>query len=239
MCQNFLQLNNDKTEAIVFGARDEQLKVSAQLKSVMLESRHQARNLGVVIDSDLNFKKHIKSITKSAYYHLKNISRIKGLMSQQDLEKLVHAFIFSRLDYCNSVFAGLPKKSIRQLQLIQNAAARVLTRTKKVDHITPVLKSLHWLPVKQRIDFKILMLVYKALNGLGPKYMTDLLIRYEPTRALRSSGTGLLKIPRARTRQGEAAFSVYAPNIWNGLPERSAETLSLFKLGLKTFLFPF
>ena len=84
MCQNFLQLNNDKTEAIVFGARDEQLKVSAQLKSVMLESRHQARNLGVVIDSDLNFKKHIKSITKSAYYHLKNISRIKGLMSQQD-----------------------------------------------------------------------------------------------------------------------------------------------------------
>ena len=91
MCQNFLQLNNDKTEVIVFGARDEQLKVSAQLKSVMLESRHQARNLGVVIDSDLNFKKHIKSITKSAYYHLRNISRIKGLMSQQDLS--MHLFL--------------------------------------------------------------------------------------------------------------------------------------------------
>ena len=84
MCQNFPQLNNNKTEVIVFGARDEQLKVCAQLKSVMFESTHQARNLEVVIDSDLNFKKHIKSITKSAYYHLKNISRIKGLMSQQD-----------------------------------------------------------------------------------------------------------------------------------------------------------
>lgn len=239
MCQNFLQLNKDKTEVLVFGAKEERLKVSAQLQSAMLKTSNQARNLGVVMDSDMNFSSHIKQITKSAYYHLKNISRIKGLMSQQDLEKLVHAFIFSRLDYCNTVFTGLPKKSIRQLQLIQNAAARVLTKTKKVDHITPVLKSLHWLPVCQRIDFKILLLVYKALNGLGPKYICDLLINYEPSRPLRSSGTGLLTVPRVRTKHGEAAFSFYAPTIWNKLPEncRSATTLSSFKSKLKTFLF--
>ena len=149
MHQSFLQLNRDKTEVIVFGAKDERLKVSTQLQSVMLKTTNQARNLGVIMDSDLNFNSHIKTITKSAYYHLKNISRIKGLMSQQDLEKLVHAFIFSRLDYCNSVLSGLPKKSIRQLQLIQNAAARVLTNTRKVDHITPVLRSLHWLPARE------------------------------------------------------------------------------------------
>ena len=85
------------------------------------------------------------------------------------------------------------------------------------------------------------MLVYKALNGLGPKYITDMLIRYEPSRALRSSGTGLLTVPRVRTKQGEAAFSYYAPKIWNKLPEnlRSAATLSSFKSSLKTFLFPF
>ena len=191
------------------------------------------------MDSDLNFNSHIKTIIKSAYYHLKNISRIKGLMSQQDLEKLVHAFVFSRLDYCNSVFTGLPKKSIRQLQLIQNSAARVLTKTKELDHITPVLKSLHWLPVCQRIDFKILLLVYKALNGLGPKYISDLLPRYEPPRPLRSSGTGLLSVPRVKTKYGEAAFSHYAPQIWNKLPEscRSAATLTSFKSKLKTFLF--
>ncbi len=191
------------------------------------------------MDSDLNLRSHIKTITKSAYYHLKNISRIRGLMSQQDLEKLIHAFIFSRLDYCNSVLTGLPKKSIRQLQLIQNAAARVLTKTKKVDHITPVLRSLHWLPVCQRIDFKILLLVYKALNGLGPKYISDLLLRYEPSRPLRSSGAGLLSVPRVKTKQGEAAFSYYAPYIWNKLPDncRSAETVSSFKSRLKTFLF--
>ena len=119
MCQNFLQLNKDKTEVIVFGAKEERLKVSTQLQSIMLKTTNQARNLGVVMDSDLNFNSHIKTITKSAYYHLKNISRIKGLMSQKDLEKLVHVFIFSRLDYCNAVFTGLPKQSIRQLQLIQ------------------------------------------------------------------------------------------------------------------------
>ncbi len=239
MCQNFLQLNKDKTEVIVFGAKEERLKVSARLQSVMLRTTDQARNLGVVMDSDLNLWSHIKTITKSAYYHLKNISRIRGLMSQQDLEKLIHAFIFSRLDYCNSVLTGLPKKSIRQLQLIQNAAARVLTKTKKVDHITPVLRSLHWLPVCQRIDFKILLLVYKELNGLGPKYISDLLLRYEPSRPLRSSGAGLLSVPRVKTKQGEAAFSYYAPYIWNKLPDncRSAETVSSFKSRLKTFLF--
>ncbi|KAK9522346.1 hypothetical protein VZT92_018819 [Zoarces viviparus] len=134
---------------------------------------------------------------------------------------------------------GLCKKSIRKLQLIQNAAARVLTKTRRVDHITPVLRSLHWLPVQQRIDFKILLLVYKALNGLGPKYISDLLLPYEPSRPLRSSGTGLLSVPRVRTKHGEAAFSFSAPHIWNKVPEscRSAETLSSFKSRLKTFLF--
>lgn len=104
----------------------------------------------------------------AAYYHLKNLSRMKRLLDQQHVEKLVIVFVFSWLDYCNGVFTGLCKKSVKQLQLIQNSA-RVVSKTKKTDHIRSVLRSLHWLPVSQRMYFKILLLVQKAMHGSGPK----------------------------------------------------------------------
>ncbi len=141
-------------------------------------------------------------------------------MSQQDLEIFGQAFIFNTLDYCNNVFTGLPKKSIRQLHLIQIAAAEVLTNTKKMDHISSVLRSFHWLPVSHNIDFKILLLGYNALNGLGPKYITYLLQNYKPPRPLRSSRTGLLSVPSARNKHGKAAFSFYVQHIWKKTPKK-------------------
>ena len=160
-------------------------------------------------------------------------------MSTEDLQKRIHAFITSKLNYCNGLLTGLPKQTLRKLQLVQNAAARVLTKTKKFDHITPILKSLHWLPVGQRIDFKIMLLTYKSLHGLGPKYLTDMLPLHQPSRPLRSSETNLLIIPRVNTKHGKAGFSYYATNSWNKLPEdlRLAPTLSTFKTRLKTFMF--
>uniref|UniRef100_A0A672L323 Reverse transcriptase domain-containing protein n=1 Tax=Sinocyclocheilus grahami TaxID=75366 RepID=A0A672L323_SINGR len=239
MCENFLQLNKEKTEVIAFGNKDEVLKVNAYLDSRGLTTKNQVRNLGVILETDLSFSSHVKAVTKSAYYHLKNIARIRGFVSSQDLEKLVHAFITSRVDYCNGLLTGLAKKTIRQLQLIQNAAARILTRTRKSEHITPVLRSLHWLPVIFRIDFKVLLLVYKSLNGLGPKYIADMLTEYKPNRPLRSLGSSQLEIPRVHTKQGECAFSYYATRSWNQLPEeiRCAKTLVTFKCRLKTHLF--
>ncbi len=226
--------NKEKTEVIAFGNKDEVLKVNAYLDSRGQTTKNQVRNLGVILETDLSFSSHVKAVTKSAYYHLKNIARIRCFVSSQDLEKLVHAFITSRVDYCNGL---LPKKSIRQLQLIQNAAARILTRTRKSGHITPVLRSLHWLPVTFRIDFKVLL--YKSLNGLGPKYMADMLTEYKPNRPLRSLGSSQLEIPRVHTKQGESAFSYYAARSWNQLPEeiKCAKTLATFKSGLKTHLF--
>ena len=238
MSHNFLQLNTDKTEVIIFGKREERQKIATILETKGLKPRETVKNLGVLIDSDLNFNSHMKAISKSAFYHIKNVSKFRGLMSKHDLEKLIHAFISSKVDYCNSLFTGLPNKTIKQLQLVQNAAARVL-RTRKFDHITPILRSLHWLPVSYRIDFKAMLLVFKSLNGMGPTYLLDMFQLYAPTRSLRSTEKNLLVIPKVKTKCGEAAFSLYAAELWNKLPDdvKKAPTIDSFKSILITKLF--
>ena len=203
-------------------------------------SSSSVKSLGVIIDPDLSFDTHITNITRTAFLHLRNIAKLRNALSLQDAEKLVHAFITSRLDHCNALLAGCPSKSLNKLQLVQNAAARVLTRTRKFDHISPVLSTLHWLPVKFRIDYKILLLTYKALNGLAPQYLSELLSHYEPSRLLRSQGAGLLLVPRInKVTSGGRAFSYKAPQLWNNLPVnvRDSDTASVFKSRLKTYLF--
>ncbi|KAI5613359.1 hypothetical protein C0J50_11719, partial [Silurus asotus] len=149
-------------------------------------------------------------------------------------KKLVHAFMTSRIDYCNALLGGCPASLINKLQLVQNAAARVLTRARKYDHLTPILSSLHWLPVKFRIDYKLLLLTYKALNGLAPMYLSSLLTRYNMWR-----DTERL-VPRlAKSTKGGRAFSHLAPKLWNSLPDsvRGSDTLTQFKCRLKTYIF--
>ena len=183
---------------------------------------------------------HIRNVTKLSFYHLRNISKVKPFLSQSDTERLMHCFISSRLDYCNALLSGLPKKEVYRLQLVQNAAARVLTKTRRRAHITPILKSLHWLPVSFRIDFKILLLVFKSLHGNAPAYMSAMTEWYVPNRPLRSADTGLLTVPDANTKTyGEAAFRFYGPNLWNSLPEilRVTNSVDIFKRNLKTYLF--
>ena len=162
------------------------------------------------------------------------------MVSLNDAKTLINAFVFSRLDYCNALFSGLPKKSTDRLQLVQNAAARVLTRTKMREHITPVLASLHWLPVVFRIDFKILLLVYKAINGLAPLYLSEFLSKYVPNRPLRSATSGLLDFPKMSYKKyGKAAFCFYGPTAWNKLPVhlRQAPSVDSFKAQLKTYFY--
>ena len=123
----------------------------------------------------------ITNICKTAFYHLRNIAKIRNCLPQDNPETLVPAFISSTLDFCNSLLYGLPQSIIDRLQYVQNCAARLVTRTRSSEHKTPVLCELHWLPVRQQIKYKILLLTYKALNGMAPKYIADLLQPYTPT----------------------------------------------------------
>ncbi len=118
------------------------------------------------------------------------------MLPVSDAKKLVHAFMTSRLDYCNALLGGYPASSVNKLQIVQNAAARFLTRSRKYDHITPILQSLHWLSIKFRTSYKILLLTYKALNGLDHTYLTNLLSRYNPIHSLSSQNSRLWVEPR-------------------------------------------
>ncbi len=194
MTNNFLLLNSDKTEILLIGPKNSTqnlLDYNLQLDGCPVTSST-VKNLGVILDSNLSFEKHISNVTKTGFFHLRNIAKLRNMLPVSDAEKLVHAFMTSRLDYCNALLGGCPASSINKLQVVQNAAARVLTRSRKYDHITPILQSLHWLSIKFRISYKILLLAYKALNGLAPAYLTSLLSRYNPSRSLRSQNSGPL-----------------------------------------------
>ena len=181
----------------------------------------------------------VDSICKSAFFHLRNISRIRKYLSRTATERLIHAFVTFKLDSYNSLLYSLPKYCIQKLQSVLNAAARLLSYTSKYDHITPVLAELHWLPVEKRIIFKILLLTYKALHSQAPIYISELLVPYKPARTLRSSSVLLLKQHKYNLKNyGYRQFQVSVPCLWNSLPKsiKSASSVNCFKSKLKTYL---
>ena len=244
MTNNLLKLNDDKTELIVITSKDDvarSLNVSVNVGGhTIIPSKDPTRNLGVLFDSTCCLDTHVSKLSKSINFNLYSIGKIRKYLDKSTTEKMIHASVTSRLDYCNSLLYGAKYRVIRCLQYCQNNAARLVTLSRKYDHITPVLKQLHWLPVQQRIQYKILLLTYKALNGQAPEYITSMLTHYKPSRALRSEDRYLLVTPKHRlVGFGKRAFTTAAPTLWNPLPLdlKSSPSVDSFKRGLKTHLF--
>ena len=205
MTQNKLQLKDEKTELLLACPKKfldhPSLQTFLEIGNTTVPFSSSVHSLGVTLDPTLSFKQHISNVCRSAYLELRKISFVRHLLSAEATTTLVCAFIFSKLDYCNSLFAGLPKHLIHRLQRIQNNAARLACKSSKFEHVSPLLQSLHWLPISDRIDYKISSLTHSAICGTGPEYLSELVQIYTPSHPLRSSSdTRLLCIPSVRTK---------------------------------------
>ena len=245
MLAHKLKLNEEKTEAVLISSsntpRHHDLPSSVQLGSSDVSFSDTVRDLGFYLDSKLSLKPHIAKVCQTAYIEIRRISSIRQFLTEEATKTLVTSCILSRLDYCNSLLIGCPSTTIQPLQTVQNIAARLIFKSKKIQHCTPLLHKLHWLPVEMRIKYKVCCLCFKIISGTAPLYLSELLHFYTPARTLRSSAdTRLFKVLRfKRKHHGARSFCCSAPNIWNSLPYslRHSTSLLSFKRQLKTHLF--
>lgn len=249
MTANMLKLNNDKTEffiAISPHNKQRMPPVTLQVGPDIIHSSETVRNLGVIFDTHMTMTSHISSICGSLNTHLRNITRIRRYLDSDTCNHIVRSLVLSRLDYGNALLLGSNQTDIARLQRLQNWGAKLIFRATKYDHASPFLQQLHWLPVKERIAFKILMCVFKAINGIAPDYVSSLLTLYAPARGGLRSSTDVtrLEVPKIRNRTlkstADKTFFLTAPSMWNSLPQsiRSTGSLPVFKKGLKSHLFP-
>ena len=245
MTKHKLKLNDDKTEALLIHS-SKSFAVHTKLSSIRVGNSDvsfstTARNLGFMISDDMSLDCHISLTCRSAYAALRQISSIRHYLTVDVTKTLVSAFVLSRLDYGNALLANCPKNLLDKLRKVQNSAARLIICSRKRDHITPLLHTLHWLPVEARIQYKLSVLCHNFFSHASPVYISDLLSVYSPSRQLRSSAdTRMLSVPKVRTRKfGERAFSYAAPMMWNSLPVqiRNIDSTPSFKRSLKTHLF--
>ena len=242
MIKNKLKINDDKTEFLVITSPKSKLSQDMHINIGQSEIHpaKSCKSLGVMFDDRMSMDVQVGNVCRSALFHIRSISAIRDLLPSSAVAQLMHSLVSSRIDYCNSLLYGIPDYKLNKIQRVQNVAARVVSRSSKYEHITPILNDLHWLTVKKRILFKILLLTYKCVNGLAPLYLCDLVSPMKSTRALRSTSKHLLSVPVTKMKTyGDRAFSCAAAVEWNKLPNdiRQSPSLDIFKSKLKTHLF--
>ena len=251
MAANKLKLNPDKTEFILFGSKSQRNKIAScfpiDILGGNLTPTDKVRNLGVWFDSGFKFSSHVAAVCRSCFVSIRDFRRIRRHLTKTAAITLANALVSSKLDYCNSLFRGLSRGDLHKLQCLQNSVARIITKSSKLSHITPVLIKLHWLPIKYRSIFKTLTIIYKFLDSGLPQYFSPYLSYYTcSVNTRRSRPDNLyLNVPayvsschKSRVHF-QNSFAYDGPTLWNDLPHnvRSAPTLNLFRKRLKAHLF--
>ena len=236
------KVNDDKTEFLVITSSYMKALAGMELSigQSSIKPSTSCRNLGAMFDNNQKMDIHISSVCRAAYFHVRNIGAIQSHLIDSVTASLVHSLITSRLDYCNLLLYGLPDNKLSRLQRIQNIAARIVTRSPKQDHITPVLEQLHWLPVRMRVLYKIFVLTCRTLEGKGPSYLRDIIELYKSKTCVVLHSDGRLNLPWSKlVSYGDRAFSIAAPTEWNNLPSdlKDCTLYNLFESKLKTYLF--
>ena len=245
MSANRLRLNTDKTQVMWLGTKTQLRKISMKginIGGSVITPSSTAKNLGVIFDNELTMNPQINAITSSCFYQMRQIRSIRKLLTTDAAKVLVHAFISSRVDYCNSIYYGLTDAAMSKIQSILNSAARLVTDKSRCARTTPILKDLHRLPVRHRIKYKLATIVQNCLQGTCPLYLSSSVetVRSCPGRAhLRSAQCGNLIVPRSRTKRlGPRSFRTSGPTVWNELPpELRSINGELFRAKLKTHYF--
>ena len=174
---------------------------------------------------------HVRSVCKASYYHIRGLRYIRSALSKDTACTVASAIISSRLVYCNYLFVGISEANHDKLQRVKNTLSRVVTRTCRRDHTSPILADLHWLPIRARITYKIATIVFKIREVKQPMYLAELIKDYKPVRELSSPSRLLLKEACLKTTTGQRSFYFAAAKIWNGLSDqiRSVDRLETFK----------
>ena len=238
---NGLALNPDKSEAIWLSTYQRSRTLpphkSVDVAGTRVQTNDTLKTLGVTLDSRLTFQHHVSTVCKSWFFHIRAFRHIRPALTQDMAKSVAVSLVGSRLDYANSLLYGTSQGNLHKLQRIQNTLAKLVCPGHT--HSSEALRSLHWLPIRQRIDFKIATLTFKLLNFGSPTYLSCLLKPYLPARALRSHGQRLLAKPHVKTCISSRAFRVAAPSVWNALPlhVRSSPSIDTFKRELKTHFF--
>ena len=245
LCDNGLVMNENKSEAIIIRSPSLRTPITFSRINIcgqFVDTSAVIRDLGFAIDTHLSMASQVSNIYRSAYYHLARIAKIRDSLTTSVCKSLIHGLVTSRLDYGNAMLFLITDRLLHRLEMVQRSAARIVKQIRRGDRqsMTTILRQLHWLPIKRRIEYKILVLVHKALYYGTPEYLAALLHKYAPRRCLRSAGGLLLDVPRVNLeRFGRRAFACAGPTLWNKLPANIRENGNhpQFKKLLKTFLF--